>query len=58
MSECYFYSVGSLIPAGLELAFELEVEQIVYRMPKVLLAARITLRRLDGCMPQQEFNLL
>ena len=27
-------------------------------MPEILFAAEITFRRLDGCMPQQELNLL
>src|ERR1039458_144035 len=35
-----------------------EVKQIVYRMSEILLAAEIAFRRLDGCMPQQELNLL
>jgi hypothetical protein len=35
-----------------------EVKEIVDRMPEILFAAEITLGRLDGCMPQQELNLL
>ena len=35
-----------------------EVKQIVYRMSEILLAAEIAFRRLHGCMPQQELNLL
>ena len=35
-----------------------EVKQIVHWMPEILFAAEITFRRLDGCMPQQELNLL
>jgi|HubBroStandDraft_6_1064221.scaffolds.fasta_scaffold203994_2 hypothetical protein len=35
-----------------------KVKQIVHGMPEILLAAEITFRRLDGCMSQQELNLL
>src|SRR6516225_4763091 len=35
-----------------------EVKKVVYRMSEILFAAEIALRRLDGCMPQQELNLL
>ena len=42
----------------LRLHISSEVEQIVHRMPEILFAAQIAFRRLDGCMPQQELNLL
>ena len=35
-----------------------EGKQIVYRMSEILLAAEIAFRRLDGCVAQQELNLL
>jgi len=35
-----------------------EVKKIVDRMSEVLFAAEIAFRRLHGCMPQQELNLL
>jgi hypothetical protein len=35
-----------------------KVEKIIHRMPEILLATEITFRRLDGCMPKQELNLL
>jgi hypothetical protein len=35
-----------------------EVKKIVHRVSEVLLAAEIAFRRLHGCMPQQELNLL
>ena len=35
----------------------LEAEEIIYRMPEILLAAEITFRRLHRHMPQQELNL-
>ena len=35
-----------------------EIKKIVYRMSEILLAAEMPFRRLDGCMPQQELNLL
>jgi hypothetical protein len=35
-----------------------EVKKIVDRMSEILFAAEIAFGRLDGCMPQQELNLL
>jgi hypothetical protein len=35
-----------------------KVKKIVHRMSQILFAAEIAFRRLDGCMPQQELNLL
>jgi hypothetical protein len=35
-----------------------EVKKIVHWMPEILFAAQIAFRRLHGCMPQQELNLL
>ena len=35
-----------------------EVEKVVHGMPEILFAAEIAFRGLDGCMPEQELNLL
>ena len=35
-----------------------EVEKIVYGVSEILFATEITFRCLDGCVPQQELNLL
>jgi hypothetical protein len=35
-----------------------EVKKIVDRMSEILFATEIAFRRLHGCMPQQELNLL
>jgi hypothetical protein len=35
-----------------------EVEKIVHWMSQILLATEIAFRGLDGCMPEQELNLL
>jgi len=35
-----------------------EFKKIFHKMPEILFAAEIAFRRLDGCMPQQELNLL
>jgi hypothetical protein len=35
-----------------------EVKEIVDRMSEILFATEIAFRRLHGCMPQQELNLL
>jgi hypothetical protein len=35
-----------------------QVREVVYRMSEILFAAEMAFRCLDGCMPQQELNLL
>ena len=35
-----------------------EVKEIIHRMSEVLFAPEITFGGLNGCMPQQELNLL
>ena len=35
-----------------------ETDSVIDRFPQLLLAAKVTLRRLDADMPQQELNLL
>jgi hypothetical protein len=42
----------------LRLCFCSEVEKIVHRVTEILFAAEIAFRRLNGCMAQQELNLL
>ena len=42
----------------LDVAAEIEVEQIVDWMSEILFTAEIAFRGLDGCMTQQELNLL
>jgi len=43
---------------GIRLYVRSKVKKIVYRVSEILFAAEIAFRRLDGCMPQQELNLL
>ena len=50
--------VQPTIVLWLKAAIGPEGEQVVHRMSKILFAAEITFRRLYGCMPQQELNLL
>ena len=50
--------VQRTIVLWLNAALGVEGEQVVHWMSKILFAAEITFRRLDGCMPQQELNLL
>ena len=35
-----------------------KTKKVVYRMSEILFTAEIAFRCLDGCMPQQELNLL
>jgi len=59
-----FYSFVSLHRRGRFLMFHLplrvrsKVEQIIYRMPEILLASEIAFGSLDRCVPEQELNLL
>jgi hypothetical protein len=60
---CLFYIVGGLhwgrfTIAIVRLPVSSEGKKIVHRMSKILFAAEIAFRRLHGCMPQQELNLL
>jgi hypothetical protein len=36
----------------------LKLDRVVYRIPKLLFAAEVTLCRLDGCVAEQKLNLL
>jgi hypothetical protein len=61
--RCLFYRVGGFHCVRFTIVFmrppvRSEVKEIVHRMAEILFAAEIAFRRLDGCMPQQELNLL
>ena len=63
LPRCLFYRVGgfhggAFIIVLLRLSDRSEVKKVVHRMSEILFAAEIAFRRLDGCMPQQELNLL
>src|SRR5450755_5044737 len=63
LPRCLFYRVGRFHCGGFIIFFlrspvRSEVKKIVHRMSEILFAAQIAFRRLDGCMPQQELNLL
>src|ERR1700687_5659246 len=63
LPECLFYRVGGFHWGRLSIVFMrpsvlCEVKKIVDRMSEILFAAQIAFRCLDGCMPQQELNLL
>ena len=63
LPRCLFYRVGGFHWGRFTIVFmrppvRSEVKKIVHRMPEILFAAEIAFRRLDGCMPQQELNLL
>ena len=63
LPRCLFYRVEGFHWGRFTIVFmrppgRSEVKKIVHRMPEILFAAEITFGRLDGCMPQQELNLL
>jgi hypothetical protein len=63
LRRCLFYRSGVGLCGGFNIQVSLldvcsEIEEIVHRMPEILFAAQIAFRCLDGCMPQQELNLL
>src|SRR6266581_9773373 len=64
LPECLFYSFAGPVRRDrfhifrLLLPIRSEVEKVVHWMPEILFAAEIAFRCLDGCMPQQELNLL
>jgi len=60
---CLFYRVGSFHWRGFIIVFlrppvRSEVKKVVRWISEILFAAQIAFRCLDGCMPQQELNLL
>jgi hypothetical protein len=63
LTRRHFQRCGSTPSAGfgfyfLRLYIRTEVKKIVHRVTEILFAAEIAFRRLNGCMPQQELNLL
>ena len=61
---CLFHNSAHSVRGGAFLRFRLllrirsEVYKIVDWMPEILFAAEIAFRGLDGCVPEQELNLL
>src|SRR6266849_8352631 len=63
LPRCLFYRVGrfhwgEFIIVFLRPSVRSEVKKVVHWMAEILFAAEIAFRCLDGCMPQQELNLL
>lgn len=63
LPRCLFYRVRRFHCDGFIIVFMqppvlCEVKKIVDRVSEILFAAEIAFRRLNGCMPQQELNLL
>src|SRR6266568_9669867 len=63
LPRCLFYRGGRLHCGGFIVVFlrpplRSELKKVVHWMSEILFAAEIAFRCLDGCMPQQELNLL
>ncbi len=63
LPRCLFYRVGRFHCGGFIIVFlrpplRSELKKVVHWMSEILFAAEIAFRCLDGCMPQQELNLL
>jgi hypothetical protein len=63
LPRCLFYKVGRFHCGGFIIVFlrpplRSELKKVVHWMSEILFAAEIAFRCLDGCMPQQELNLL
>src|SRR5256885_2967566 len=63
LRRCLFYRVGRFHCGGFVIVFlrpplHSELKKVVHWMSEILFAAEIAFRCLDGCMPQQELNLL
>ena len=63
LPRCLFYRVAGFHWGRFSIVFlrppgRSEVKEIVHRMSEILFAAEIAFRRLNGCMPEQELNLL
>ena len=63
LPRCLFYRVGRFHCGGFIIVFlrprlGSELKKVVHWMSEILFAAEIAFRCLDGCMPQQELNLL
>jgi len=63
LPRCLFYRIGGFRCAGFNIVFLrpsvlCEVKKIVDRVSEILFAAEIAFCRLNGCVAQQELNLL
>jgi hypothetical protein len=63
LPRCLFYRVGRFHWGGFIIVVlpppvRSEVKKVVHWMSEILFAAEIAFCRLDGCVPQQELNLL
>src|ERR1700681_1875054 len=63
LPRCLFYWVGRFHCGGFIIVFvrpplRSELKKVVHWMSEILFATEIAFRCLDGCMPQQELNLL
>src|SRR6202047_2408753 len=64
LPRCLFYRIGRFHCVGFIIVFLRptpvcsEIKKVVHWMSEILFAAEIAFRCLDGCMPQQELNLL
>src|ERR1039458_3241913 len=59
----FFHRVGGFHRGRFTIVFmrpplRSQLKKVVHWMSEILFAAEIAFRRLDGCMPQQELNLL
>ena len=64
LPRCLFYGIGRFHCGGFIIVFLRsppicsEIKKVVHWMSEILFASEIAFRCLDGCMPQQELNLL
>ena len=63
LPRCLFYRVGRFHCGGFIIVFlrpplRSQLKKVVHWMSEILFAAQIAFRCLDGCMPEQELNLL
>ena len=63
LPRCLFYRVGRFHCGGFIIVFlrpslRSQLKEVVHWMSEILFAAQIAFRCLDGCMPEQELNLL
>ena len=64
LPRCLFYRIGRFHCGGFIIVFLRpppvcsEIKKVVHWMSEILFATEIAFRCLDGCMPQQELNLL
>jgi hypothetical protein len=63
LTRCHFYRIGGFRSGTFNIVFTqpsilCEVKEIVDRVSEILFAAEIAFRRLNGCVAQQELNLL